>query len=73
MLDWSLGGCRIAAATDRFKLGDRIAGKLALEPAHERGRFQAEVVRAEESGELGLRWLEITNTTFAAMAELKAW
>jgi hypothetical protein len=70
-LDWSLGGCRIAAEPGEYRRGNRLEGTLWLDGCP-RGEFLAEFVRGTETGEYGLRWLEITASTFVAMAESKA-
>jgi hypothetical protein len=70
-LDWSLGGCRIEVESGESKLGDRIEGTLVLDGHRERGEFLAEVMRAGDGGDLGLRWLEISGSLFAAMAQVK--
>lgn len=70
-LDWSLGGCRIKGAPGTYKVGDRLEGGLDLSGFQEPGEFVAEVVRAGDQGELGLRWLEITRNLFRAMVTVK--
>jgi len=69
-LNWSLGGCRIVAEPGRFRRGNRLEGILWLDGCP-RGEFTAEFVRGTEAGEYGLRWIEVTPATFAAMAERK--
>ena len=69
-VDWSLGGCLVVAAEvgpGPFRVGDRIEGKLRL-PRVPQGDFIAEVVRQTDKGELGLRWLEVTGSTFLALS-----
>ncbi len=70
-LDWSLGGCRIRTAPGAYRVGDRIDGGLDLSGFGEPGEFIAEVARADELGEVGLRWLEITRNLFTAMVSIK--
>lgn len=70
-LDWSLGGCRIKGEPGVYARSERFEGHLKIEGCPH-GEFVAEVVRGTETGEYGLRWLEVTSATFVAMAELKA-
>jgi hypothetical protein len=69
--DWSLGGCLIEAPPGAFKVGDHVEGKMEIRGSNERGEFLAEVVRAKDSGEFGLRWLEVSVNLFAEMASVK--
>ena len=69
-LDWSLGGCRIAAPAERFQVKQSLAGRLTLEGADERGKFVAEIVRVTGNGEVGLRWLELSPQIFVAMGQM---
>jgi hypothetical protein len=60
-LDWSLGGCRIKAEPGEFKHKQKLEGRVTLAgPNPSRGEFVAEVVRVTDSGEIGLRWLELS-------------
>lgn len=69
--DWSLGGCLIDAPPGTYTRGQRIEGTLEIRGQDERGEFLAEIVRVNEGGELGLRWLEISGNLFALMATIK--
>jgi hypothetical protein len=86
VLDWSLGGIRIAPpdsgrthgrSATSYKVGDKIKGKasLAREPSTppERGEFVAEVVRTMPDGALALRWVEVSSALFVTMAETRGW
>jgi hypothetical protein len=44
---------------------------MEIRGSNERGEFLAEVVRAKDSGEFGLRWLEVSVNLFAEMASVK--
>lgn len=68
-LDWSLGGCRIRVPGHGFQLTQRIAGRVWLDGADNRGEFVAEVVRLEADGEVALRWLELSPHIFVAMGQ----
>ncbi len=60
-LDWSLGGCRIKGAPGAFQPKQTLEGRVTLAgPRPSAGEFVAEVVRATEAGEFGLRWLELS-------------
>jgi hypothetical protein len=60
-LDWSLGGCRIAASPGEFQLKQKVEGRIVLGgPNPQSGEFVAEVVRLTDQGEIGLRWLELS-------------
>lgn len=68
-IEWSLGGCRVAASAigkTPVRPGDRLTGQLHVPRAPE-GRFIAEVMRISPEGEVGMRWIEITGSTFATM------
>jgi hypothetical protein len=68
-VDWSLGGCLVVAehvGPGPHRVGDQVGGKLRLAKVPQ-GEFLAEVVRQTDKGELGLRWLEITASTFMAI------
>lgn len=68
-VEWSLGGCRVAVdaiGKGPVRPGDRLAGQLHVARAPE-GRFIAEVMRVGPEGEVGMRWIEITGSTFATM------
>lgn len=73
--DWSLGGFRINGYINGYrgvpKIGDRLSGHIKSLNSSAPGTFVAEVVRIAETGEIGLRLLEITPAVFLAMAGLK--
>ncbi len=71
-LDWSLGGFRIKDYHRPLEIGERITGKVSLPYGGHVGDFVAEIVRATEDGDVGVRILEITSRTFVAMAGLKS-
>jgi hypothetical protein len=69
-VDWSLGGCNLVATevgAGPFRPRDTITGTLRLARVPD-GQFVAEIARLTDDGELGLRWLEISTATFAAMS-----
>jgi hypothetical protein len=72
-LDWSLSGCRIAQPASLLRFHDRVDGTLFIEGENRDGEFLAEVTRRNESGDVGLRWLTLTGSITAAMAEYKPW
>jgi PilZ domain len=69
--DWSLGGFRITGYRGAPKIGDRLSGQIKSLNSSAPGTFVAEVVRIAETGEIGLRLLEITPAVFLAMAGFK--
>jgi hypothetical protein len=69
-LDWSLGGCRLKADPNDFKVKQRVTGRVRLESFDDHGVFAAEVVRLNPDGDVGLRWLEISPVMFQAMRPL---
>jgi PilZ domain len=69
--DWSLGGFRIQGYQEAVAVGGRLTGQIKSFNSSGPGTFVAEVVRIAESGEIGLRLLEITPAIFVAMARLK--
>lgn len=70
-IDWSLGGFRINGYHEELKIGDRLTGQIKSINSSGPGTFVAEVVRIADTGEVGLRLLEITPAVFVAMAGLK--
>ena len=69
--DWSLGGFRINCYHQTVEIGDRLTGTIKSINSSGQGTFVAEVVRIAETGDIGLRLLEITPAVFIAMAGLK--
>ncbi len=66
-VDWSLGGCRIAAANGQFQLRQQISGRIKIAGGDGRGDFTAEIVRVDADGHVSLRWLEISPHIFVTM------
>ncbi len=54
-----------------MEIGDRLTGQIKSINSSGQGTFVAEVVRIAETGDIGLRLLEITPAVFIAMAGLK--
>lgn len=71
-LDWSLGGFRIKGYHRPLQIGERIAGKVGVPHGARTGNIVIEIMRATNDGEFGVRFLEITPSSFVAMANLKA-
>jgi PilZ domain len=71
-LDWSLGGCRIAAFHRPLTQGERLHGKLGPARGTKSGQFVAEVMHVSADGKIGLRWTEITSTSFFALSRFRA-
>ena len=69
--DWSLGGFRIHGYNEAVAIGGRLTGQIQSVNSNGPGTFVAEVVWIAETGEVGLRLLEITPAVFVAMAGLK--
>ena len=69
--DWSLGGFRIDGYRETLAIGARLTGQIQFISSSSSGTFVAEVVRTSETGEVGLRLLEITPAVFIAMARFK--
>jgi hypothetical protein len=69
--DWSLGGFRIDGYREPLAVGARLTGQIQFINPNSPGTFVAEVVRIAETGEVGLRLLEITPAVFVAMARFK--
>jgi len=69
--DWSLGGFRINGYHEALAVGDRLTGQITPINSSGPGTFVAEVVRIAETGEIGLRLLEITPAVFITMAGFK--
>ncbi|HYM30365.1 MAG TPA: hypothetical protein VEU47_03640 [Candidatus Cybelea sp.] len=70
--DWSLGGFRLAYFHRRPAAYEVIAGRILDVRSIRGGEFSAEVVRLEDSGEIGCRLLDITAATLMSMANLKS-
>jgi hypothetical protein len=71
-LDWSLGGFRIGAFHRTLARGDRLDGKLGPVGSAKDGTFVAEVRHVAPDGKIGLRWAEITSTSFFALSRFRA-
>lgn len=65
-IDWSLGGVRVDGLPNQPTRGDRLEGEVRYGSA--RGKFVAEVVNELESGQHGLRFIEIAPGVFIAMS-----
>jgi hypothetical protein len=70
-IDWSIGGARVAEYWMPAWPGDVLTGTIDSIAGEEPGPFTAEVVRRSESGEIGLRFLEISALTLLAMEARK--
>ena len=71
-LDWSLGGFRIGGFHRMLAQGDRLGGKLGPVGDAEAGSFIAEVRHVAADGKIGLRWAEITSTSFFALSRVRS-
>jgi len=69
--DWSLGGFRVHAYHAPVEVGLRLAGTIDKGEGITPGNFTAEVVRLTETGDIGLRFLEVSPTTFLSMAGVR--
>jgi hypothetical protein len=67
-LDWSLGGFSISNFHRPIAAGDRLRGKLGPVGGAKSGHFIAEITRVSPDGKIGLRWTEITSTSFFALS-----
>lgn len=65
--DWSIGGARIAGYSTALAPGDLLSGTIDPIGDEKRGAFIAEVIRRDEQGQLGLRFIEISAMTLLAM------
>ncbi|MDP6689468.1 MAG: PilZ domain-containing protein [Alphaproteobacteria bacterium] len=75
-VDWSLGGCLLAALDPplepRVRVGDTFEGRISGIGLGNSGDFVAEVVRLTKDGEIGLRWLELDSHVFLVLSGLNA-
>ena len=62
---------RFRSGNGNWEIGDRLTGRIKSINSSGPGTFVAEVARIAETGEIGLRLLEITPAVFVAMAGLK--
>ena len=69
-VDWSVGGIRLAAYADPVQRLDRIAGTLKI-PGGASGDFTGEVIWADDSGEVGLRFVEISPDLLVELMSLQ--
>ena len=69
-MDWSLGGARIAGYSIPVSPGDIVSGSINSVGGEAPGTFTAEVVRRNDVGEIGIRFLEISGLTLLAMEGL---
>lgn len=68
-LDWSLGGCRINDYRKKtIKPGDEIKGTISRVGDGNAGAFTAIVVRVTETGDIGMRFVNIAADTFLSMS-----
>ncbi len=66
--DWSLGGFRIQAPELQLRTNDYISGAIHGPGLFNRGTFDGHVAWVAESGELGVRFSEVSRETFMAMS-----
>jgi hypothetical protein len=52
---------------------DRLDGSMFIEGKETHGEFTAEVMRRTDTGELGLRWVTLSGSITATMAECRPW
>jgi hypothetical protein len=71
-LDWSMSGCRIAGRNGALQQ-ERLDGSMFIEGKETHGEFTAEVMRRTDTGELGLRWVTLSGSITATMAECRPW
>ncbi len=68
-LDWSMSGCRIAQPGGPLQYEDRMDGTIFIEGEDCDGEFLAQVTRRADSGDVGLRWVTLSGSITATMAE----
>lgn len=76
ILDWSLGGARLAGAQLAFTVGDFVTGEIAA--GSTKGAFIADVMRIlpphfdarRAPDEVSIRWLELPDDVIDAMLTL---
>lgn len=66
--DWSLGGFRIFAPELAFRSNDLINGFIQGPGLFDRGSFEGFVAWVSETGEMGVRFAEVSRDTFLAMS-----
>lgn len=68
--DWSMGGFRISGYHAPLALKEQIEGRISSIAGSGGGGFMVEVVRVQENGDIGLRFLEIEPHIFMALCGL---
>jgi len=69
--DWSIGGLRLASFERPVKPKDIISGTfMSGIPKVKDRRFEARVIRAIATGEVGLQYMEISHEAFTALREV---
>ena len=66
--DWSLGGFRIFAPELVFRSNDLISGFIHGPGLFDRGSFEGFVAWVSETGEMGVRFAEVSRDSFLAMS-----
>ncbi len=66
--DWSLGGFRIHALDQKFQANGHVAGLIHGPGLFDRGTFDGFIAWVSESGEVGVRFSEVSRESFMAMS-----
>ncbi len=66
--DWSLGGFRVTVPGTTLVTNDVISGPLHGPGLFDRGAYEACVVWVADSGEIGVRFIELSHGSFMAMS-----
>ncbi len=65
--DWSTGGFRLVGPVAHVRVRDRVTGKIRMGRFGTKGAFTAEVVRIDDNGDVAMRLLEVSSSTFLSM------